>query len=125
VAPEDTQLVNHPVSAENASALPPTEHPSGCASALVSRWHAPCIVEVPRGPGTAKFGAWLRAEREARGASREFIAAGLGVSVDGLAGMEAGRVQMPGLQRRRAEAALAKAELAKPGNLVQLRRRAS
>jgi hypothetical protein len=59
-----------------------------------------------------------------RGASREFIAAALGVSIDGLAAMEAGRVQMPSTQRRRAEAALAKAELAEPVNVMPMRRRA-
>jgi hypothetical protein len=94
---------------------PQAAHPGGRASG----WRRPRIAEIPRGPGTAKFGAWLKEQRELRGTSREFIAATLGVSVDGLAGMEVGRVQMPGPQRRRAEAALAKAELAKRAPQVQ------
>jgi transcriptional regulator with XRE-family HTH domain len=83
------------------------------------------MVEVPRGPATAKFGPWLKAERELRGVSRDFMANALGVSIEGLDRMEAGRVQMPNPQRRRAEGALAKGEVAKRADIVPLRRKAS
>jgi hypothetical protein len=67
---------------------------------------APKSVETPRGPGAKDFGAWLRAERIARGIDPQIIADALRVDLDGLAMMEAGRVEMPVSQRRRAEAAL-------------------
>jgi hypothetical protein len=66
-------------------------------------------VETPRGPGAKSFGPWLRAERIARGIDPQIIADALHVDLDGLAMMEAGRVEMPVSQRRRAEAALARA----------------
>jgi hypothetical protein len=66
---------------------------------------APKSVEMPRGPGAKDFGAWLRAERIARGIDPQIIADALHVDLDGLAMMEAGRVEMPVSQRRRAEAA--------------------
>jgi hypothetical protein len=70
---------------------------------------APGKVETPRGPGAKSFGPWLRAERIARGIDPKIIADALHVDLDGLAMMEAGRVEMPVSQRRRAEAALARA----------------
>jgi hypothetical protein len=70
---------------------------------------APKSVKTPRGPGAKDFGAWLRAERIARGIDPQIMADALRVDLDGLAMMEAGRVEMPVSQRRRAEAALARA----------------
>jgi hypothetical protein len=67
---------------------------------------APKSVKTPRGPGAKDFGAWLRAERIARGIDPQIMADALRVDLDGLAMMEAGRVEMPVSQRRRAEAAL-------------------
>ena len=66
-------------------------------------------VETPRGPGAKSFGPRLRAERIARGIDSQIIADALQVDLDGLAMMEAGRVEVPVSRRRRAEAALARA----------------
>jgi hypothetical protein len=70
---------------------------------------APDRIETPRGPGAKGFGAWLRAEHIARGIDAQTLADALGVDLNGLAMMEADRVEMPMSQRRRAEAALVKA----------------
>jgi hypothetical protein len=91
---------------------PPKKNAGRTASgnfATVPSCAAPNSVETPRGPGAKDFGAWLRAERIARGIDPQIIADALHVDLDGLAMMEAGRVEMPVSQRRRAEAALARA----------------
>ena len=91
----------------------PDEEPARTASGDFVTTTPPCavrhVVEPPRGPGGKDFGAWLRAERVARGIDAQIIADALRVDLDGLALMEAGRVEMPVSQRRRAEAALARA----------------
>jgi len=71
-----------------------------------------CRAQVGRdaeGTWREGLGAWLRAERIARGVDPQIIADALRVDLDGLAMMELGRVEMSVSQRRRAEAALAKA----------------
>jgi hypothetical protein len=69
-----------------------------------------CRAQVGRdAEGTWREGLWRLAKAEgiARGIDPQIIADALRVDLDGLAMMEAGRVEMPVSQRRRAEAALA------------------
>jgi hypothetical protein len=74
------------------------------------RTHEEEPVQTAEGDFAAKdFGAWLRAERVSRGIDPQIIADALRVDLKSLALMEAGRVEIPASQRRRAEAALARA----------------
>jgi hypothetical protein len=89
----------------------PEEKPMRTASgdfATTPPCAAPKSVKSRRGLAAKNFRAWLRAERLARGIDAQTIADALRVDLEALALMEAGRVEMPVSQRRRAEAALAR-----------------